>query len=338
MIYSILKKILFKIDPEKSHFFTFELLKFFNYINIKFFNQKKYFYKPIKIMGLNFKNHLGLSAGLDKNGDYINILSNMGFGFIELGSVTLKPQEGNIKPRIFRLLESESIINRMGFNNYGIDYLIKNLKKSKFEGIIGVNIGKNFNTPINLAFLEYSKCIEKVYLYTDYICINISSPNTKNLRKLQYGKFFEKILYKIKKKQQKLKKKYKKYVPILIKISPDLDNLEIKNISKKLIKYEIDGVIATNTTIKKSILKNITHGTEEGGLSGQELQLKSTLIIKKLKKFTKKKIVIIGSGGINSSVSAQEKLNSGANLIQIYSGLIYEGPKLIKNILKYTKI
>ncbi|ANZ22567.1 dihydroorotate dehydrogenase 2 [Buchnera aphidicola (Diuraphis noxia)] len=285
-------------------------------------------------MGLTFTNKLGTAAGIDKNGEYINILSQMGFGFIEVGTVTPLPQYGNIKPRMFRIISKEAIINRMGFNNLGIDNLIKNIKKSKFEGIIGVNIGKNKDTTIQNAINDYLICIEKIYIYASYIAINISSPNTVSLRELQHGIIFENLLYKIKTKQNELYNKYLKYVPIVIKISPDLSKKELFQISQKLIQYEIDGIIATNTTLDHSSILNLKYSFEEGGLSGLPLQKKSTDIILILSEYLKKKIPIIGVGGINSVNAAKEKIKSGATLIQMYSGLIYHGPKLIRNIIK----
>lgn len=285
-------------------------------------------------MGLTFKNKLGAAAGIDKNGEYINCLSKIGFGFIEVGTVTPLPQYGNPKPRLFRICSEEAIINRMGFNNLGIENLIRNIKKSNFKGIIGVNIGKNKNTSIKNAINDYLICIEKIYLYASYIAINISSPNTVNLRKLQHGTMFDNLLYHVKKKQKELHKKYLKYVPIAIKISPDLSKKELLQISKKLIQYEIDAVIATNTTLDHSSIIDWKNNFQKGGLSGLPLQKKSTNIISILSKNLKKKIPIIGVGGINSIHSAKEKIESGATLIQMYSGLIYHGPSIIRKIIK----
>ncbi|QCI16031.1 quinone-dependent dihydroorotate dehydrogenase [Buchnera aphidicola (Artemisaphis artemisicola)] len=284
-------------------------------------------------MGLTFKNPLGTAAGIDKNGEYINALSRIGFGFIEVGTVTPLPQIGNPKPRMFRIIPVEGIINRMGFNNLGIDNLIKNIKTSNFKGIIGVNIGKNENTSIKNAINDYLICIEKIYTYASYIAINISSPNTTSLRTLQYGKIFQNLLYHVKNKQKELQKKYLKYVPIAIKISPDLSKEELVQISKQLIKYKIDAVIATNTTIDHLVVPGLKNNLEKGGISGLPLQKKSTNVISILSKNLNKKIPIIGVGGINSIDSAKEKIKSGATLIQIYSGMVYHGPKLIERII-----
>ncbi|QCI22221.1 quinone-dependent dihydroorotate dehydrogenase [Buchnera aphidicola] len=336
MFYYFIRKLLFLIDAEKSHNLTFKCInsKSFQLLQDFFFTHKIPS-KKITCMGLTFKNKLGIAAGIDKNGEYIDCLSKMGFGFIEVGTVTPLPQYGNIKPRIFRITSKEAIINKMGFNNLGIENLIKNIKKSRFKEIIGVNIGKNKNTNIDNAVQDYLICMEKIYIYASYITINISSPNTINLRTLQYGQNFKSLLYKIKKKQHELHKKYLKYVPIAIKISPDLSKKELLNISKQLIRYEIDAVIATNTTLDhSSIQNNLKKIYQKGGLSGLPLQKKSTNVISILSKSLKKKIPIIGVGGINSIYSAKEKIKSGASLIQIYSGLIYHGPKLIRNIIK----
>jgi dihydroorotate dehydrogenase len=284
-------------------------------------------------MGLTFKNQLGAAAGIDKNGEYIKALSKIGFGFIEVGTVTPLPQIGNSKPRIFRIVPVEGIINRMGFNNLGIDNLINNIQKSHFKGIIGVNIGKNKNTSIKNAINDYLICIEKIYCYASYIAINISSPNTISLRNLQYGILFKNLLQKIKNKQKELQQKYFKYVPIAIKISPDLSKTELITISKQLIKYKIDAVIATNTTLDHSSISGFKNSLESGGLSGLPVQRRSTNIISILSKNLKKKIPIIGVGGINSVASAKEKIASGATLIQIYSGLVYHGPKLVRKII-----
>ncbi|AYN24707.1 quinone-dependent dihydroorotate dehydrogenase [Buchnera aphidicola] len=334
MFYYLIRKLLFLIDPEKAHTLT---LKYFNSKKIQFI--RNFFIKSIplkktKCMGLTFNNKIGLAAGMDKNGDYIDSLSKIGFGFIEVGTVTPLPQYGNPKPRIFRIPSIEGIINKMGFNNFGIDYLVNNIKKSKFKGIIGVNIGKNKNTKIEDAIKDYLICIEKVYFYASYIAINISSPNTINLRKLQYGTLFKNLLRDIKKKQGEMYSKYSKYVPIAIKISPDLSKKELIDISNQLIHYKIDGVIATNTTLDYSLIPETKNNIQEGGLSGLPLQKKSNDVISILYKNLKRKIPIIGVGGINSINAAREKIVCGASLIQIYSGLIYHGPNFVRKIIK----
>ncbi|CAL4323109.1 quinone-dependent dihydroorotate dehydrogenase [Buchnera aphidicola] len=335
MFYYFIRKIIFLIEPEVAHKLILKYLYSQHIQKIINFFLQPLPKKKIKCMGLIFDNVLGTAAGLDKNGEYIDVISKLGFSFIELGTVTPIAQIGNPKPRLFRLIHMEGIINRMGFNNLGVDNLIKNIKKSDFKGIIGINIGKNKDTSIQNAINDYLICIEKTYCYASYIAVNISSPNTTNLRNLQYGTMFDQLLMHIKKKQTEMCRKYSKYVPIAIKISPDLSTTEIIHISKKLIEYKIDAVIATNTTIDYSLIDNKKNNQKQnGGISGLPLQKKSTEIIHILSKILKNKIPIIGVGGINSVDSAQEKIQAGATLIQMYSGLIFHGPAIIRKIIR----
>lgn len=292
---------------------------------------------PTNIMGLTFPNKVGLAAGLDKNAEYITPLSKLGFGFIEVGTVTPRSQPGNPKPRSFRLIKHEGIINRFGFNNVGIDQFIKNIKKSNFKGILGVNIGKNFDTPINKAVDDYLICFRKAYPYASYISINISSPNTKNLRTLQDNKNLEILLKAINREQNLLTKKFKKRVPYVVKISPDNSNKQLDLIVKLLFKYQVDGVIATNTTIDKKTIESSKCSKEDGGLSGAPLNKKSTKTIQYLNKILKGKIPIIGVGGIMKGQDGIEKIKNGASLIQVYSGLIYKGPRLIHELCEATR-
>jgi dihydroorotate dehydrogenase len=288
-------------------------------------------------MGINFPNLLGLGAGLDKNGDYIDALGSLGFGFIEIGTVTPLPQPGNPKPRLFRLKEDQSIINRMGFNNKGVDYLVSKVKKSNFQknnGILGINIGKNATTPIEKAVDDYLICLNKVYEYASYIVINISSPNTKNLRDLQSQESLDILLQTLMLQRSKLEKKHNKYVPLVIKISPDLINIEIKDIANISLKYKIDGVIATNTSISRpKSLKSTAYINEQGGLSGGVIAPLSDKVISELSKHLQDKIPIIGCGGVTDKTSAESKLKAGAKLLQVYTGFIYRGVDLIDDIL-----
>ena len=290
--------------------------------------------KPIMIMGLKFPNRVGLAAGLDKNAEYITPLSKLGFGFIEVGTVTPRSQPGNSKPRSFRLIKDEGIINRFGFNNVGIDQFIKNIKKAKFNGILGINIGKNFDTPIDRAVEDYLICFRKAYPYAGYIAINISSPNTKNLRHLQSDKYLETLLKVLKIEQKILHKKFKKLVPFVVKVSPDNSSNQLDSIAKLLLKYKVDGVIATNTTIDRKGLSNSKYSTEEGGLSGAPLNKKSTNVINHLNKCLDGKIPIIGVGGIITADDGIEKIKNGASLIQIYTGLIFKGHGLVNELRK----
>ena len=290
--------------------------------------------KPIMIMGLKFPNRIGLAAGLDKNAEYINPLSKLGFGFIEVGTVTPRSQPGNTRPRSFRLIKEEGIINRFGFNNVGIDKFIKNIKKANFKGVLGINIGKNFDTPIDKAVEDYLTCFRKAYRYAGYIAINISSPNTKNLRHLQSDKYLEILLKSLKTEQKILHKKFKKLVPFVVKVSPDNSSKQLDSIAKLLLKYKVNGVIATNTTIdRKGILKS-KYSMEEGGLSGAPLNKKSTNVIKHLNKCLDGKIPIIGVGGIITADDGIEKIKNGASLIQIYTGLIFRGHELVNELRK----
>jgi dihydroorotate dehydrogenase len=280
-------------------------------------------------MGLNFPNPVGLAAGLDKNGDCINGLAALGFGFIEIGTVTPLPQPGNPKPRLFRLPQANAIINRMGFNNHGVNKLIENVRHAEYQGILGINIGKNAATPIEKAADDYLICLRKVYARASYITVNISSPNTKNLRQLQDKDALNDLLTQLKAEQKKLADTHGKYVPIALKIAPDMEAEQIIQIARLLMQHRIDGVIATNTTLSREGVANLPHGTETGGLSGSPVRDKSTAVIRHLAAELKGALPIIGVGGILSGADAAEKITAGASLVQIYSGLIYRGPALI---------
>jgi dihydroorotate dehydrogenase len=280
-------------------------------------------------MGIPFQNPVGLAAGLDKNANYIDALGKLGFGFIEVGTITPRAQIGNPKPRLFRLPEAQGIINRFGFNNVGLETAVENIKLSKYKGVLGINIGKNFDTPIEKAGDDYLLCMKKVYQYANYIAINISSPNTKNLRDLQETKALNILLAQIKEEQTRLADYYGRYVPIALKISPDLTAKHLDTISKSIIKNRIDAVIATNTTITRESVSDLINGKEVGGMSGKPLFKLSNSIIRELHARLQGEIPIIGVGGIFSGEDALEKINAGAELVQIYSGLVYQGRKLI---------
>ena len=290
--------------------------------------------KEVEVMGIKFPNPVGLAAGLDKNGECINAFTGMGFGFVEVGTVTPKPQPGNEKLRIFRLPQANAIINRMGFNNKGVDYLVEQVRKANFDGVVGINIGKNKVTPEENAKDDYVFCMRKVYDVASYIAINISSPNTPGLRSLQYGDALNELLAEIKAEQAKLAEQYGKYVPVAVKIAPDLTEDEVNSIAQCLINNDIDGVIATNTTLARDKVEHLEHGNEMGGLSGKPVTDKSTEVIKQLAKALDGKMPIIGVGGIHSVEDAKEKIAAGASLVQLYTGFIYEGPDLVRNIVK----
>ena len=331
-MYRFIRSFLFLLNPELAHYLSMKGLKLACFFGL--IRRNNITSKPIMIMGLKFPNRVGLAAGLDKNAEYIIPLSKLGFGFIEVGTVTPRSQPGNSKPRSFRLIKEEGIINRFGFNNVGIDQFIKNIKKAKFSGILGINIGKNFDTPIDRAIDDYLICFRKAYQYAGYIAINISSPNTKNLRHLQSDENLEILLKALKDEQKILHKKFKKIVPFVVKISPDNSSKQLDSIAKLLLKYQVDGVIATNTTIdRKDILKS-KYSMEDGGLSGAPLNKKSTNVIKHLNKCLNGKIPIIGVGGIINADDGIEKIKNGASLVQIYTGLIFRGHALINELRK----
>jgi len=287
--------------------------------------------QPVEVMGINFPNVVGLAAGLDKNGDHIDALGALGFGSIEIGTVTPRPQPGNPKPRLFRLKEDKAIINRMGFNNKGVDHLVDNVKRARYAGPIGINIGKNFDTPVEDATQDYLIGLRAVYAYADYIAVNVSSPNTPGLRTLQFGDSLNHLLDDIKEEQKKLSEQHGRYVPIAIKIAPDMTEEEIKLVAISLKQRELDAVIAGNTTLDRDLVKTSPFSGEAGGLSGAPLTSKSTQVIKLLSAELSGALPIIGVGGIMSGQLAKEKIDAGASLVQLYTGFIYEGPTLIKD-------
>ncbi|HFO7331942.1 TPA: quinone-dependent dihydroorotate dehydrogenase, partial [Escherichia coli] len=330
MYYPFVRKALFQLDPERAHEFTFQQLRRITGTPFEALVRQKVPAKPVNCMGLTFKNPLGLAAGLDKDGECIDALGAMGFGSIEIGTVTPRPQPGNDKPRLFRLVDAEGLINRMGFNNLGVDNLIENVKKAHYDGVLGINIGKNKDTPVEQGKDDYLICMDKIYPYAGYIAINISSPNTPGLRTLQYGEALDDLLIAIKNKQNDLQKIHQKYVPIAVKIAPDLSEEELIQVADSLVRHNIDGVIATNTTLDRSLVQGMKNCDQTGGLSGRPLQLKSTEIIRRLSQELNGRLPIIGVGGIDSVIAAREKIAAGATLVQIYSGFIFKGPPLIK--------
>lgn len=333
-MYPLIRSALFQFDPEAVHDVTIKSLKTMGGAPFSLLYKDRVPLRPVEVMGITLPNPVGLAAGLDKNGECINAFHGMGFGFVEVGTVTPRPQPGNEKPRLFRLPEAKGIINRMGFNNKGVDYLVDQVRKANSGAVIGINIGKNKDTPEENAKDDYVICMRKVYNHAHYITVNISSPNTPGLRSLQYGEALNNLLATIKTEQTALAEQYKKYVPIAVKIAPDLSEEEISGIAQCLIDNEIDGVIATNTTLERDKVAHLEHGQEMGGLSGKPLTSKSTQVIKQLAIALDGKLPIIGVGGIHSVDDAKEKMAAGASAIQLYSGFIYEGPDLIRDIVK----
>lgn len=337
-MYSILKTYLFSLDPEKAHHFTINLLKFLNTKTyLKFllnpFQTKLQEKDSFSLMGISFPSRLGLAAGFDKNAEFYDEMLELGFGFVEIGTVTPLPQDGNPKPRLFRLVEDQAIINRMGFNNVGLDQVVKNLKSKKPNQIIGGNIGKNKITPNEKAMDDYVYAFNGIYDFVDYLVVNVSSPNTPGLRDLQSVAFMENLLIHL--DQERQKKSTKK--PILLKIAPDLNETDFQELCVCVKNSPIEGMIISNTTIGRKGLKTSKEMVEEmgaGGLSGAPLTHLSTQLVRDARKILGTEKVIIGSGGIMNAKDAQEKINAGADLIQIYSGFIYQGPALIREITK----
>ena len=333
MSYALLRPFLFNMDPEHAHEMTLSLLNKAHKARVLglVYGQSM---QPTDCMGLQFSNPVGLAAGLDKNGDYIDALAELGFGFIEVGTVTPKPQAGNDRPRLFRLKQADAIINRMGFNNEGVDYLIENVKRCKYKGNIGINIGKNAATPVEQAADDYVYCLGRVYPHASYVTVNISSPNTKNLRDLQSGEALTHLLDAIKNRHSQLATEYGFYVPLVLKVAPDLGPLQVDYISQQLLDFEIDGLIATNTTLSRVGVEDLPDGEQAGGLSGRPVSHISTQILQQFSDQLGGKVALIGVGGIDSGAKAVKKIEAGAELVQLYSGLIYRGPGLVQSCIQ----
>lgn len=333
MSYSLLRPLLFALEPEHAHELTLKLIDGVNRAHLLGFAYSHQ-QLPTSCMGITLPNPVGLAAGLDKNGAYIDALAALGFGFIEIGTVTPKPQAGNDKPRLFRLKQAGAVINRMGFNNDGVDALIDNVSRAKFQGVLGINIGKNAITPVENALDDYIYCMTRVYPHASYITINISSPNTKNLRDLQSASALAHLLDGIKNCHAKLVTAHGFYVPIALKIAPDLDEDQIDDIAKTIVDFDIDGLIATNTTLARTGVEDYPQSSEAGGLSGRPLSHRSTQVLAEFHARLAGKVDLIGVGGIDGGDIAVNKLKAGAKAVQLYSGLVYRGPKLIESCLQ----
>ena len=332
--YCLVKPFVFALDPETAHEMAIAGMRVTGALTGP---GKPLPDTPVEVMGLTFPNRIGLAAGLDKNGEAIDALAGWGFGFLEVGTVTPRAQPGNPKPRMFRLPEAEGIINRMGFNNHGVDALVEHVKAARFKGILGINIGKNADTPIERAADDYLIGLEKAYPHASYVTVNISSPNTKNLRALQGESELDALLGALKAKQAALAQQHGRYVPIALKIAPDLDDAQITNIADALRRHRIDAVIATNTTLDRSRVAGQPHAEETGGLSGAPLFEASTAVVRKLAAALAGEVPIIAAGGVVDGAKAQAKLDAGAQLVQIYSGLVYRGPALVKDCVAATR-
>lgn len=333
-LYPLARRALFCLDAEQAHHLTLATLRGAASLGLTGLVGQTLPESPRTVMGIRFPNPVGLAAGLDKDGSCIDGLAALGFGFVEVGTVTPRPQAGNPKPRIFRLPQAEAIINRMGFNNGGVEQFLQNVQSARYKGPLGLNIGKNADTPIERAVDDYLICLEKVYPYATYVTVNISSPNTKNLRQLQGGDELDALLGKLKDKQRALSDRHGKYVPIALKIAPDLDDEQIKVIAGTLTRHGFDGVIATNTTLSREAVAGLPNASETGGLSGRPVFDASNRVIRALATELGGALPIIGVGGILSGADAQAKLDAGASLVQVYSGLIYRGPELVRECVQ----
>lgn len=327
MGYSWLRQALFQLKPETAHHWALTLLKA---VPSAFFKAPPT--HPIDAMGLTFPHRIGLAAGLDKNGDYLDALAKLGFSFIELGTITPKPQWGNPRPRLFRLPDAHALINRMGFNNRGVDALVNNVMRARYDGILGINIGKNKDTPLADAAHDYVHCLRKVYAYASYVTVNISSPNTPDLRQLQQEHALHALLYALTQEQKKLEDTHQKHVPLLVKISPDESDDDLKRMAQCALHHGLSGMIATNTTNARPNVEGLPYANETGGLSGRPLQQHALQSLRILKSETGDAMTLIGVGGIDSVQSAKERLDAGASLLQVYTGLIYEGPYLLQKL------
>ncbi|MDP1673301.1 MAG: quinone-dependent dihydroorotate dehydrogenase [Burkholderiales bacterium] len=330
-MYTLLRPLLFALDAESAHHLTLESLKLSARSGLAGVCTPRVTPWPRKVMGIEFPNPVGLAAGLDKNGDYIDALATLGFGFLEIGTVTPRPQPGNPRPRMFRLPAARAVINRMGFNNHGVDALVANVRRAHFRGVLGINIGKNFDTPIERAAEDYLACLRKVYEHASYVTVNISSPNTKNLRQLQQGDELGQLLSALRDERERLTDRHGRRVPLALKIAPDLEAAQVSAIAELLVTYRIDAVIATNTTIARDAVAQQPQGRETGGLSGAPLTAQAQKITAQLAAALGDAVPVIGVGGIMCGADAAARIGAGASLVQLYTGLVYSGPALVSD-------
>ena len=321
-LYGLARPLLFALDPETAHRLTLSLLE-------RSFYSRKTLQRPVHAMGLQFPNPVGLAAGLDKDAAHIDALARLGFGFLEVGTVTPRPQPGNPRPRLFRLTGQDALINRFGFNNVGVDEFLRNVGRARWKGILGINIGKNAGTAPERAVDDYAIGFQKVYAAASYVTVNVSSPNTKNLRDLQQDEQLNSLLGKLSSLRQALEQKHGKRVPLALKIAPDLDDAQIQSIADAVRRHRIDAVIATNTSTSRDGVEGLPHAAEAGGLSGAPIRRRATGVLRKMHSHLKNEITLIGAGGILSAADAAEKFAAGAALVQLYTGLVYRGPDLI---------
>ena len=329
MLYNLARSVLFQLDPERAHDLALKSLHALGSGTAFLGAGADTAADAREVMGLRFPNAVGLAAGLDKNGAYIDALSLLGFGFIEVGTVTPRPQPGNPKPRMFRLEEHEALINRLGFNNDGVERLLRNVERSRYRGILGINIGKNFDTPIERAADDYVACLDAVHARASYVTVNISSPNTKNLRDLQSSERLDELLATLAAKRAQLAERDKARKPMLVKVAPDLDDSQVEVIAELAVKHGVDGLIATNTTVSRESVAGHRHALQTGGLSGRPLYTLATRVLKKLSTALAGRVPLVGVGGILSGADARGKIEAGASLVQVYTGFIYRGPAIV---------
>ena len=333
MIYRAARQLLFRIDPEDAHAMSLKSLCALQRSGMTRLLVPEVKRKPVRALGLDFPNPLGLAAGMDKHAEYVDALGSLGFGFLELGGVTPRPQPGNPRPRVFRLPEAEAIINRFGFNSVGVEQFVANLRKSLYTGIVGVNLGKNKDTPNEDAVNDYLYSLERIYSLAHFATVNVSSPNTANLRQLQSESELRPLLAAVHRRREELAQRHGRRVALAVKIAPDVDDDAIRSIARVAIEEKMDAIIATNTTVSRDAVSKLDHGTEAGGLSGAPLREMSTEVIRKLALALDGAIPIIGVGGIMTAAHAREKLEAGATLLQLYCGLVYRGPNVVADIV-----
>jgi dihydroorotate dehydrogenase len=334
MLYRAVRPFLFSLDPETAHSLTLKSLDCLERLGVAAIAAGRATLLPVRVMGLDFPNPVGLAAGLDKDGEHIDGLAALGFGFLEVGAVTPRPQPGNPGPRVFRLPEAEALINRLGFNSRGVDVVVENLRRRRYRGVLGVNIGRNADTPNEKAHEDYVACLRKVYPHASFVTANVSSPNTKNLRELQRADELDGFLSALTAERDRLAERQGKRVPLAVKVSPDLDDAGIEALADRAAARGIDAVIATNTTVSREGVERLPAGREQGGLSGAPLKARATAVVAKLRRALPASVAVIGVGGIASAADAREKLDAGASLVQLYTALVYRGPQLVGEIVR----
>jgi dihydroorotate dehydrogenase len=327
LLYALARPLLFALDPETAHSLTLELAD--APLRFGLLRVARVPGVPVRAMGIDFPNPVGLAAGLDKSGAHIDSLAKLGFGFIEVGTVTPRPQPGNPKPRLFRLPAAQALVNRMGFNSVGLDAFMENLGRASWRGVLGINIGKNADTPLERAADDYAACLERVYAHASYVAVNVSSPNTKNLRELQEDRALDALLARLSTLRQRLADRHGRRVPLALKVAPDLEGGQVGAIADAVRRHGIEAVIATNTSVSREGVQGLRYADEAGGLSGAPIRARATAALAALAGALKGEAVLIGVGGILRGADATEKLDAGATLVQLYTGLVYRGPDLV---------